>query len=111
VILPLIDIRGLRYRYPDGTLALDDISFQLWPGETRRIGMAGVLAMQPGILVLDEPTKFLDPPGQKDLLELLRQLPQAKIIGEGKPSDVLQEFSWTPQSSTGGTMRPAPPGN
>ncbi len=242
---PLINIRGLRYRYPDGTLALDDVSFQLWPGEIvavlgangsgkttfvlhlngllegegvvsvcgmpvsketlplirrkvglvfqdpdeqlfmptvledvafgplnlgmkpadaierakhfldlvgmgsalekapyhlsegekRRIAIAGVLAMQPEILVLDEPTTFLDPPGQQDLLELLRQLPQAKIIvthntlfaqalagravffqrgkniGEGKPSDVHQEFSWTPQPSTCGTMRPALPGN
>lgn len=31
---PLIDVRDLRYRYPDGTLALDGVSFQLWPGET-----------------------------------------------------------------------------
>ena len=36
--------------------------------------------MAPEILVLDEPTTFLDPPGQRELLALLRQLPQAKII-------------------------------
>jgi cobalt/nickel transport system ATP-binding protein len=49
-------------------------------GEKRRVAIAGVLVMQPEVLVLDEPTTFLDPPGQRELVTLLRDLPQAKIL-------------------------------
>ena len=44
------------------------------------MAIAGVLATQPEILALDEPTTFLDPPGQRALVRLLRELPQAKIL-------------------------------
>lgn len=54
--------------------------YRLSEGEKRRVALAGVLAMEPEILVLDEPTTFLDPPGQKELLHLLRTLPQAKVV-------------------------------
>jgi cobalt/nickel transport system ATP-binding protein len=54
--------------------------YHLSEGEKRRAALAGVLAMQPEVLVLDEPTTFLDPPGQKELITLLRSLPQAKVI-------------------------------
>ncbi len=36
--------------------------------------------MEPEILVLDEPTTFLDPPAERDLLQLLSELPQAKLV-------------------------------
>ncbi len=39
-----------------------------------------MLAADPEILALDEPTTFLDPPGQRALAELLASLPQAKVI-------------------------------
>ena len=58
----------------------DRAPYHLSAGEKRRAALAGVLAMQPEILVLDEPTTFLDPPGQLTLLNLLRELPQAKLV-------------------------------
>ncbi len=54
--------------------------YQLSSGEKRRVAIAGVLAMEPEVLVLDEPTTFLDPPGQRELILLLARLPQAKVI-------------------------------
>jgi energy-coupling factor transporter ATP-binding protein EcfA2 len=54
--------------------------YHLSGGEKKRIAIAGILAMDPDILVLDEPTTSLDPPGQRALVQLLRELPQAKVI-------------------------------
>ena len=54
--------------------------YHLSSGEKRRASLAGILAMDPEVLVLDEPTTFLDPPVQRDLRDLLKALPQAKLI-------------------------------
>jgi energy-coupling factor transport system ATP-binding protein len=48
--------------------------FSLSGGEMRRVALAGVLAMQPSVLVLDEPTAGLDPKGCSELRGILKQL-------------------------------------
>lgn len=48
--------------------------FQLSGGQMRRVAVAGVLAMQPEILILDEPTAGLDPVGQRELLNRIYAL-------------------------------------
>jgi cobalt/nickel transport system ATP-binding protein len=49
-------------------------------GEKRRVCLAGVLACEPDILVLDEPTSDLDPRGRREFKALLRQIPATKLI-------------------------------
>ncbi len=54
----------------------DTSPLQLSGGEKRRVAIAGVLAMKPDYLVMDEPTAGLDPVSAKELLELLKTLQQ-----------------------------------
>jgi len=96
----------------------DKAPYHLSAGQKKRVAIAGVLAMEPEILVLDEPTTFLDPPGQRALTKLLRELPQSKlvvthdvefarslatravffdkgrIIGQGTADRVIEQFHW-----------------
>lgn len=48
--------------------------FELSGGQKRRVAIAGVLAMKPEILILDEPTAGLDPSAHRDILELIRRI-------------------------------------
>lgn len=48
--------------------------FDLSGGQMRRVAIAGVLAMKPEILILDEPTAGLDPRGHKEIMDLAQQL-------------------------------------
>lgn len=52
----------------------DKSPFELSGGQKRRVALAGVVAMQPEILVLDEPTAGLDPAGRREMFELIRRL-------------------------------------
>lgn len=48
--------------------------FELSGGQKRRVAIAGVLAMQPSILILDEPAAGLDPVGRRDMLALVKRI-------------------------------------
>lgn len=58
----------------------DKAPWHLSAGEKKRAAIAGILATDARLLVLDEPTTFLDPPGRRALAALLATLPQAKIL-------------------------------
>jgi cobalt/nickel transport system ATP-binding protein len=58
----------------------DRVPFQLSGGEKRRTALAGVLAMHPEILLLDEPSMFLDARGRRGLIQLLNRIPGTKLI-------------------------------
>ena len=64
----MIQVVGLDESY------LEKSPFECSGGEKRRIAIAGILAMDPDILVFDEPTAGLDPKGAKDMMELFKRL-------------------------------------
>jgi cobalt/nickel transport system ATP-binding protein len=68
--LAAVDLVGYEKRPPH----------HLSAGEKRRVAIAGVIAYEPEVLILDEPTSDLDPRGRRQLVDLLRKLPQAKLI-------------------------------
>jgi cobalt/nickel transport system ATP-binding protein len=65
-----VGLSGLEERVP----------FHLSGGEKRRVALAGVLAMQPHVFLLDEPSMYLDPRGRRELIQLLTDLGETRII-------------------------------
>jgi cobalt/nickel transport system ATP-binding protein len=59
-------------------------------GEKRRVALAGVLAMRPEILLLDEPSMYLDPRGRRELIHLLPSLPGSRMIASHDLEMILQ---------------------
>ncbi|OJG45707.1 cobalt import ATP-binding protein CbiO 2 [Enterococcus hermanniensis] len=59
---------------------LERSPFELSGGQMRRVAIAGVLAMEPEVLVLDEPTAGLDPMGRKEMMEMFLRLHREKKI-------------------------------
>lgn len=59
---------------------LDRSPFDLSGGQMRRVAIAGILAMEPEVLVLDEPTAGLDPKGQQEIMDMFYDLHQRKNL-------------------------------
>lgn len=102
--------------------------FELSGGQMRRIAIAGILAMEPEILVLDEPTAGLDPKGRRELMTLFKDLHDSgmtivlvthlmddvanyadfvyvlesgRIISSGRPKDIFQNIKFLKEKQLG----------
>jgi cobalt/nickel transport system ATP-binding protein len=74
----------------DLTDAADRPPHHLSFGERKRVCLAGVLACNPSVLVLDEPTANLDPRGRRRFIQLIRGLPASKLIATHDLEMVLE---------------------
>ena len=73
----------------------DKSPFELSGGEKRRVAIAGIIASEPDILILDEPTAGLDPKGKKEILELIATYHKAgkTVIVVTHDMDIVLEYS------------------
>jgi energy-coupling factor transport system ATP-binding protein len=70
--------------------------FRISGGQMRRVAVAGILAMEPEILVLDEPTRGLDPKGRRDLMHIFNELHEVDhktIILITHDMDLVSEYA------------------
>jgi len=70
--------------------------FRISGGQMRRVAVAGILAMEPEILVLDEPTRGLDPKGRRDLMRIfndLHEIDGKTIILITHDMDLVSEYA------------------
>ncbi|EOH96505.1 cobalt import ATP-binding protein CbiO 2 [Enterococcus moraviensis ATCC BAA-383] len=119
----MLDLVGLDGSY------LERSPFELSGGQMRRVAIAGVLAMEPEVLVLDEPTAGLDPQGRKEMMEMFQRLhevrgmtivlvthlmddvanyadhvivlEQGQIVKSGTPQDVFHDLEWLKEKQLG----------
>ena len=103
--------------------------FELSGGQMRRVAIAGVLAMEPSVLVLDEPTAGLDPQGRLEMLEMFDRLhkekgmtivlvthvmddvanyadyvivlEQGEVVRQGLPQEVFADVAWLKERHLG----------
>lgn len=119
----MLELVGLDESY------MERSPFDLSGGQMRRVAIAGVLAMEPEVLVLDEPTAGLDPKGRRDMMEMFYQLYKKKgltivlvthqmddvadfadqmivleggtIVKQGLPKDIFKEATWLEEKQLG----------
>ena len=72
---------------------LDKSPFELSGGQKRRVAIAGVIAMEPKVLVLDEPTAGLDPRGRDDILARIQDYHRAKNASVVLVSHSMEELA------------------
>ncbi|WP_430597986.1 energy-coupling factor ABC transporter ATP-binding protein [Enterococcus sp. AZ177] len=112
----MLELVGLEASY------LERSPFELSGGQMRRVAIAGVLAMEPEVLVLDEPTAGLDPQGRKEMMAMFQRLheergmtivlvthlmddvanyadhvivlEQGQVVKAGTPQEVFQDINW-----------------
>lgn len=108
---------------------LERSPFDLSGGQMRRVAIAGVLAMEPEVLVLDEPTAGLDPQGRKEMMAIFEHLHQVwkmtivlvthlmddvadyadyvyvlekgQLVKDGTPETVFQDIEWLQEKQLG----------
>ena len=108
---------------------LERSPFDLSGGQMRRVAIAGVLAMQPEVLVLDEPTAGLDPQGRIEMMDMFWRLhkergltlvlvthlmddvadyadyvyalEKGRVVKEGTPSELFQDVDWLYEKQLG----------
>jgi cobalt/nickel transport system ATP-binding protein len=72
-------INGVLDRFGIARLR-DRMTHKLSGGEKRLVALAGILVMEPSVLLMDEPSSFLDPRSRRKLIETLDKLPQTMLI-------------------------------
>lgn len=119
----MLELVGLDQEY------LERSPFELSGGQMRRVAIAGVLAMEPEVLVLDEPTAGLDPQGRKEMMDIFSRLHREKgmtivlvthlmddvanfadhvvvletgrIVKDGSPEEVFKDIDWLKKKQLG----------
>jgi energy-coupling factor transport system ATP-binding protein len=119
----MITMVGLEESY------LQRSPFELSGGQMRRVAIAGVLAMEPEVLVLDEPTAGLDPQGRREMMAMFEQLHKEQgmtivlvthlmddvanyadhvlvlekghVVKAGQPKEVFQDTDWLKEKQLG----------